>query len=38
MGAGIAANPYLKFFVRAADPGDIECSIRKTYRGWRAPG
>jgi len=25
MGAGIAANPYLKFFVRAADSGDIEC-------------
>ena len=25
MGAGISANPYLKFFVRAADSGDIEC-------------
>jgi len=25
MGAGIAANPYLKFFVRAQESGDIEC-------------
>ncbi len=25
MGAGIAANPYLKFFLRAKDSGDIEC-------------
>jgi len=25
MGAGIAANPYLKFFVRAEQTGDIEC-------------
>jgi sulfur-oxidizing protein SoxZ len=25
MGAGIAANPYLKFFVRAGESGDIEC-------------
>ncbi|HZT62194.1 MAG TPA: thiosulfate oxidation carrier complex protein SoxZ [Burkholderiales bacterium] len=26
MGAGIAANPFLRFFVRASEPGDIECS------------
>ena len=26
MGAGIAANPYLRFFVRAERSGDIECS------------
>lgn len=25
MGAGIAANPYLRFFVRAGRSGDIEC-------------
>ena len=25
MGAGIAANPYLRFFLRAKDSGDIEC-------------
>ncbi|HYA47584.1 MAG TPA: thiosulfate oxidation carrier complex protein SoxZ [Burkholderiales bacterium] len=25
MGTGIAANPYLRFFVRAEDSGDIEC-------------
>jgi len=25
MGAGIAANPYLRFFVRAERSGDIEC-------------
>src|SRR6267378_3179770 len=25
MGAGIAANPYLRFFLRARDSGDIEC-------------
>jgi sulfur-oxidizing protein SoxZ len=25
MGAGIAANPFLRFFVRARDSGDIEC-------------
>ena len=25
MGAGIAANPYLRFFTRAAESGDIEC-------------
>ncbi len=25
MGAGIAANPYLRFFVRAGESGDIEC-------------
>jgi sulfur-oxidizing protein SoxZ len=25
MGAGIAANPYLRFFVRAEQSGDIEC-------------
>jgi sulfur-oxidizing protein SoxZ len=25
MGAGIAANPYLRFFLRAGDSGDIEC-------------
>lgn len=25
MGAGIAANPYLRFFVRAEESGDIEC-------------
>ena len=25
MGAGIAANPYLRFFVRADRSGDIEC-------------
>ena len=25
MGAGIAANPYLRFFVRARESGDIEC-------------
>ena len=25
MGAGIAANPYLRFFVRAEGSGDIEC-------------
>jgi sulfur-oxidizing protein SoxZ len=26
MGAGIAANPFLRFFVRARESGDIECS------------
>ncbi len=25
MGAGIAANPYLRFLLRAKDSGDIEC-------------
>jgi hypothetical protein len=25
MGAGIAANPYLRFFTRATESGDIEC-------------
>jgi sulfur-oxidizing protein SoxZ len=25
MGAGIAANPYLRFFTRAGESGDIEC-------------
>ena len=25
MGAGIAANPYLRFFTRADESGDIEC-------------
>ena len=25
MGAGIAANPYLRFFVRAKESGEIEC-------------
>ena len=25
MGAGIAANPFLKFFVRAQESGTIEC-------------
>ena len=25
MGAGIAANPFLRFFVRARDSGDLEC-------------
>ena len=25
MGAGIAANPFLRFFVRARDSGDVEC-------------
>jgi sulfur-oxidizing protein SoxZ len=25
MGAGIAANPFLKFFVRARDSDDLEC-------------
>src|SRR5260221_12563766 len=25
MGAGIAAKPYLRFFLRAKDSGDIEC-------------
>ena len=25
MGAGISANPYLRFFVRARESGDIEC-------------
>jgi sulfur-oxidizing protein SoxZ len=25
MGAGIAANPFLRFFVRARESGDIEC-------------
>ena len=25
MGAGIAANPYLRFFLRAKESGDIEC-------------
>jgi len=25
MGAGIAANPYLRFFVRARESGAIEC-------------
>ena len=25
MGAGIAANPFLKFFVRARETGEIEC-------------
>jgi sulfur-oxidizing protein SoxZ len=25
MGAGIAANPYLRFFARADESGDIEC-------------
>lgn len=25
MGAGIAPNPYLRFFVRAVESGDIEC-------------
>jgi hypothetical protein len=26
MGAGIAANPLLRFFVRARESGTIECS------------
>jgi sulfur-oxidizing protein SoxZ len=26
MGAGIAANPFLRFFVRARESGTIECS------------
>ena len=26
LGAGIAANPYLRFFVRAGESGEIECS------------
>ena len=25
MGAGIAANPFLRFFVRARESGEIEC-------------
>ena len=25
MGAGIAANPYLRFFVRARESGTVEC-------------
>ena len=25
MGAGIAANPYLRFFLRAEESGEIEC-------------
>ncbi len=25
MGAGIAANPYLRFFVRAEQSGEVEC-------------
>jgi len=25
LGAGIAANPYLRFFVRAKESGEIEC-------------
>ena len=25
MGAGIAANPFLRFFVRARESGDVEC-------------
>jgi len=25
MGAGIAANPFLRFFVRARESGTIEC-------------
>src|SRR5689334_2042937 len=25
MGAGIAANPFLRFFVRARESGDIDC-------------
>ena len=25
MGAGIAANPYLRFFTRATESGEIEC-------------